>query len=106
ERWPTYAERVLGLGFQAVVGVPMNVHGTTIGVLNVYREVPGPWDPDDVEVCGILADMAAGYVLYATALEGQAELSRQLDTALHSRAVIEQAKGVLMANQHIDEATA
>ncbi|MEX0868840.1 MAG: GAF and ANTAR domain-containing protein, partial [Nitriliruptoraceae bacterium] len=106
DQWPNYTTRARELGFEAVIGVPLNVHRTTIGVLNVYRDTPRAWSHQDIESCEILAAMAAGYVLYASALQDQTELSGQLQQALQSRAVIEQAKGVLMAREQIDDAAA
>ncbi|MEX2627249.1 MAG: GAF and ANTAR domain-containing protein [Ilumatobacteraceae bacterium] len=106
DQWPNYTTRARELGFEAVIGVPLNVHRTTIGVLNVYRDTPRAWSHQDIESCEILAAMAAGYVLYASALQNQTQLSGQLQHALESRAVIEQAKGVLMAREQIDGETA
>ncbi|MFA9446070.1 GAF domain-containing protein [Egicoccus sp. AB-alg6-2] len=47
--WPEYRSRALELGLRSVLGLPLNARGTTIGVLNVYRDRPGPWSDEDVE---------------------------------------------------------
>lgn len=105
-RWPTYTPKVLALGLRAVIGVPLNAQGETIGVLNVYRSTPTPWTEDDVEACEILAAMGAGYVLHANQLVASQRLTDQLHEALDSRMVIERAKGILMAKHDIDADTA
>lgn len=106
ERWPTYTERALELGFESVLGVPLNACGQTIGVLNVYRDEAGAWTERDVEVCEVLAAMGASYILSASQLRAQHELSDNLQRALDSRVVIEQAKGILMSTSDVDADTA
>jgi GAF domain-containing protein len=106
DRWPTYRAKALELGLRSVIGVPLNAHGQTIGVLNVYRPEPGPWSSDDVEACEILAAMGAGYILHANQLRASQELAEQLQEALDSRAIIERAKGLLMATEQVDAETA
>jgi GAF domain-containing protein len=105
-RWPGYQQRALELGFRSVLGVPMNAWGQTIGVVNVYRDDPGPWSDDDIAAAEIVTAMGAGYVLHADQLQAQHELASQLQTALQSRDVIGQAKGILMARHDVDAATA
>jgi GAF domain-containing protein len=105
-RWPEYQQRALELGFRSVLGVPMNAWGQTIGVVNVYRDGPGPWSDGDIETAEIVTAMGAGYVLHADQLQAQHELATQLQTALQSRDVIGQAKGILMARHDVDAATA
>ena len=100
--WPEYARRAVELGFRSVLGVPMHTSGRTIGVMNVYRERPGPWSPTDVESAEILVAMGAAYILHADELRAQHTLAEQLHEALASRDVIGQAKGILMARHQID----
>lgn len=100
-RWPTYVERVTGHGLHAVLGVPMVAFGRTVGVVNVYREAPSAWPDEDVEAAEILATMAAGYVVNATRMQQQRELQRQLETAIESRDIIGQAKGILIAREGV-----
>jgi AmiR/NasT family two-component response regulator len=94
------------LGLRAVVAVPMRAWGRTIGVVNIYRDEPGPWGPDAIEAAEIVTAMGAGYVLYADQLRAQHELAGQLQTALESRHVIGQAKGILMIRHGTDAETA
>jgi GAF domain-containing protein len=101
-RWPDYTYRVLELGLQSVLGVPMNAHGQTIGVINVYRDHPSGWSADDIAAAEILAAMGAGYILNANQLRAQHALAEQLEAAIESRDVIGQAKGLLMAQTGVD----
>jgi GAF domain-containing protein len=106
DRWPEYCERAVELGFRAVVGVPMRACGQTIGVLNIYRRDPGAWNEADIEGAEILTAMGAGYVLHANHLRAQHDLTDQLETALGSRDVIGQAKGLLIERHGVDAAEA
>jgi GAF domain-containing protein len=102
ERWPEYAELVEELGLRAVLGVPLNAFGETIGVINIYRERPAAWSEEDIGAAQILASMGAGYILNANQLKAQHTLSEQLHAAIDSRDLIGQAKGIIMAQQQID----
>jgi GAF domain-containing protein len=102
DTWPEYRDQALALDLRAVLAVPMHAWGQTIGVLDIYREDPGPWSPADIEAAEILTAMGAGYVLHANQIQAQHELAEQLQTALTSRDLIGQAKGILMAHHKID----
>jgi signal transduction protein with GAF and PtsI domain len=106
ERWPDYVARAREVGFESAIGIPLNACGQTMGVLNVYRETAGPWTDDDIEAGEILGSMAAGYILNSTQLRAKHELAEQLQGALDSRAVIEQAKGILMAAEGVNAESA
>jgi GAF domain-containing protein len=101
-RWPTYTPVALETGWQAVAGVPMIVEDQHIGALNLYRSQPDEWSPDELQSAQLLTDMAAGYIINARALTESAQLAEQLQRALDSRVVIEQAKGVLAGRHGID----
>ncbi len=106
QRWPAYTRRALDVGLRSVCGVPLNARGRTIGVLNVYRSEPSQWTRDEIDACEILGALGAAYILSAKQLLAQGDLAQQLQTALDSRVVIEQAKGILMARTSIDATTA
>jgi hypothetical protein len=67
--------------------------GEIIGALNIYSREPREWSDEDIAVAVVLADVATSYVLNASRLHDQEQLSQQLQGALESRVVIEQAKG-------------
>jgi len=101
-RWPEYRPRVIQLGLRAVLGVPMNAHGQTIGVINIYRDRPTRWSDEDIASAEILASMGAGYILNANHMRAQHTLAQQLQDAIASRDIIGQAKGILMAQLGLD----
>lgn len=105
-RWPAFERRASQLGVRAVASVPMHTWGQTIGVIDIYRDRPGPWRPDDLEAARIITALGAGYVLHVSQLQAQFEVVDHLRGALESRDVIGQAKGILMARHGIDATTA
>ena len=95
ERWPGYRRVADGLGMRAVVGVPMRLGDQTVGALNMYHHDVREWSQEDLGAARVLANMATAYLINASSLAKQAQLSQQLQQALDSRVVIEQAKGIL-----------
>lgn len=95
ERWPAYRDIALDIGYRSVLTVPMPVRDATIGALDLYRDAPGPWDADVVEVAVALSNLATGYVTMSRALDDATALNSQLQRALDVRVVVEQAKGIL-----------
>lgn len=106
ERWPDYARVARAAGCRSVAGIPMPARQTTIGALNLYRSEPHDWTGRELQVAQILADMAAGHVVHARALDDARVLNRQLQHALDSRVIIEQAKGMIAARNGLDPAEA
>src|SRR5450631_1519256 len=92
-RWPHYSATATRLGVAGVAGIPMRDGDEVIGALNIYSREPREWSDKDIAVAVVLADVATGYVVNASKLHDQEQLSEQLQTALDSRVVIEQAKG-------------
>ena len=72
----------------------MRLADQIIGALNLYARGPREWSDEDIAVAGVLADVATSYVVNASKLRQQEQLSEQLQHALESRVVIEQAKGI------------
>src|ERR1035437_6778456 len=93
-RWPDYSATAAGLGVAGVAGIPMRHSDEIVGALNIYSSEPREWSDEDIAVAGVLADAATSYVLNAAKLHDQEQLSEQLQEALESRIVIEQAKGI------------
>lgn len=105
-RWPAYRPAAVKAGAMAVLGVPMPIGPSRIGALDVYRWTIHDWDDAEIEVARALANMASGYVLNAGALERSNVLTTQLQRALDSRIIIEQAKGILAERHNITPAEA
>ncbi|MFC6022836.1 ANTAR domain-containing protein [Plantactinospora solaniradicis] len=106
-RWPRFAPRATATGFQSVHAFPMRLRSQTIGALNVFGDTQGgDFDGADVPIVQSLADIAAIALLQERAIHRGEVLTEQLQGALNSRIVIEQAKGaVAQARQiSVDEA--
>jgi GAF domain-containing protein len=105
-RWPDYTIAAKHAGIQAVAGIPMLAEGAAIGAVNLYDSQPRDWPAEDLRVATIFASIATGYLAHASSARQQQRTAEQLEQALSTRLVIEQAKGVL-ANQRettVDEA--
>ncbi|WP_378730773.1 GAF and ANTAR domain-containing protein [Nocardia brasiliensis] len=95
DRWPQYTSVAARYNVAAVAGVPMRLNGHKVGAIDLYADQPRDWSAADVEVARLLADMATGYVVNAGRRFQQQQLTEQLQQALNSRVVIEQAKGII-----------
>jgi GAF domain-containing protein len=94
-RWPDFAPRALELGFQTAHCFPLRLRDQVIGALNVFRDLPTPLDAEERRVVRALADVATISLMQERALRRAEQLTEQLQFALNSRVVIEQAKGAL-----------
>jgi GAF domain-containing protein len=94
-RWPQFAAAARDAGFTAVQALPMRLREQVIGALNLFRATPGPFGPADVRVGQALADVATISLLHERSMRHSEILNEQLQTALNSRVIIEQAKGKL-----------
>ncbi|MBM7775353.1 GAF domain-containing protein [Actinokineospora baliensis] len=90
--WPGFAGDT---GFRRAHGIPLRVGATTIGAICLYRVADRPFSGEEVAAVRAIADVAAVRVDTERALRRQRLLAEQLESALQSRVVIEQAKGVL-----------
>jgi GAF domain-containing protein len=94
-RWPRFTPEALRAGFRGVWALPMRLRESTIGSLNLLRTSPAPLASSDLDTAQALADVATIGLIQQRAAEDARLLTEQLQTALDSRVVIEQAKGVL-----------
>lgn len=94
-RWPRFSAVAIEAGFKAADAIPMRLRGTVIGALNLFRSETGSMTDDDVAIAQALADIATIAILqHRTVLETQV-VNDQLNHALTSRVIIEQAKGMV-----------
>jgi GAF domain-containing protein len=94
-RWPAFAPRALAAGIRSVHAFPMRVRERVIGALNVFGADRGALSSDEARVVQALADVATIAILQERALHQAEILTEQLNYALNSRIVIEQAKGAV-----------
>ena len=94
-RWPRFSAAAVEAGFTAVHALPMRLRSETLGAVNLFSATSGPLAPDTVELGQALADAATIGIVHQRALARQEIVAEQLQSALNSRIVIEQAKGFL-----------
>jgi transcriptional regulator with GAF, ATPase, and Fis domain len=101
-RWPRFAAEALAAGFHSVHALPMRLRGTVIGALNLFHIEPGEMRQADVAAAQAMADVATiGVLQHRAALEAQV-INEQLNHALNSRIVIEQAKGIIAEREGLN----
>jgi GAF domain-containing protein len=101
-RFPNYGPRAAGRGAQSTLSVPLTGDGRTVGALNFYSRTPDAFGTDQVALAVLLAAHATLALQAANAYFSSRDLAGQLQDAMSSRAVIEQAKGVLMGRRGCD----
>jgi GAF domain-containing protein len=96
DRWPSFVAAVAQRSdFRSVHALPLRLRGRAIGALNLFHAVPGPLPEHDLALGQALADVATIGILQERAIRRGDVLNEQLQGALTSRVVVEQAKGVL-----------
>jgi GAF domain-containing protein len=95
ERWPDFRATALAQGINSVYAIPLRLRETIIGTLNLMRNERGELNPYDVRAARALADVATIGILQERSIRDAAAIRVQLQHALSSRIIIEQAKGVV-----------
>lgn len=98
DRWPGFVPAAQAQQFQAVDALPMRLRGEVIGAINLFRHHAGPMAEADLYVAQAMADTATIGILSERAIHQHGVLVTQLEAALSSRIIIEQAKGMLAAS--------
>jgi GAF domain-containing protein len=93
-RWPEFSASATRLSMPGVAAVPMRLADEFFGALTLFSPEPREWSDEDMAVADVLANVATSYIVNASKLRQQEQLSEQLQHALTSRIVIEQAKGI------------
>ena len=101
-RWPRFTAAAAEVGFAAVHALPMRLRSEVIGALNLFDVQPGALDEGKLRIGQALADVATIGLLQQRAIHRRDILAEQLQTALNSRVLIEQAKGVLAERLRVD----
>lgn len=100
DRWPRFAPRAVQAGFRSVHAFPMRLRQTVIGALNLFGDEPGRLGDAEARVVQALADIATIGILQERSIRRGEVLTEQLQSALNSRIVVEQAKGALAQIRH------
>jgi GAF domain-containing protein len=100
ERWPKFAPTAVAAGYSSVHAVPMRVRDEVVGAMNLF----GDQGDNDIHlpVAQALTDVAAIALMQGELARRRQTLAEQLQRALDSRVVIEQAKGLLAGRLHVD----
>jgi transcriptional regulator with GAF, ATPase, and Fis domain len=92
-RWPHFASRATTLGLSSVHAFPLRLRDEVIGALGVFGTAPGDLDDNEAQIVQALGDVAAIALLQERTIRGGEVLVEQLQGALNTRIIIEQAKG-------------
>jgi len=102
DRWPVFTDLARDSGYGSVHAIPLRLRDQTLGSLNLFRDTTGALNEDDATAAQALADVATISILQERALREIDSTRDQLQRALDSRVVIEQAKGVVSYTQSVD----
>jgi GAF domain-containing protein len=98
-RWPQWAAQARDIGVNSSLSIGLPVQDTVTGALNIYAAKPDAFDDDAVVLGQTFAGYAAVALANAHLYDTTASLAQQMQAAMDSRAVIEQAKGIVMAER-------
>lgn len=100
-RWPRFAPQAIASGFRSVHAFPLRLRDEVIGAMNIFGHDVGGLDDTDTQIVQALADVAAIGLLQERAISRGEVLTEQLQGALNSRIIIEQAKGAVAQAHNI-----
>jgi GAF domain-containing protein len=104
-RWPAFRQQATAAGLRAWLSVPVRQRHGPIGALDLARTDPRPWQPQEVATGGAFARLIMATLELASARQ-QEGLGPELEFAVQHDARVEQARGVLMERERVDEAAA
>lgn len=102
DAWGEFRKSALAEGFRSAHAVPLRLRRSVIGTLTLFRNDEGELSNEDASVAQGLADVATIGILQERALRESSIAQEQLQHALDSRVVIEQAKGVIAQTHGVD----
>jgi transcriptional regulator with GAF, ATPase, and Fis domain len=101
-RWPRFTAAASEVGFQSTHAIPLRLRDSVVGAMNLFCVSDTRLSDEDTALGQALADIATIGLLQERAVRQSGLIAEQLQTALNSRILIEQAKGVLLASAGID----
>jgi transcriptional regulator with GAF, ATPase, and Fis domain len=101
-RWPMFAPYATAAGFRSVHAFPMRLRTEVIGAMGIFSTAAGRFDDSDAQILQALADVATIGLLQERTIHRAEVLTEQLQGALNTRIVIEQAKGAIAQARHVD----
>lgn len=102
DRWPDYTPRAVELGVRSSLSVPLPTQEHVVAALNWYSKKPRAFTQDHIGPAETFASQVAVAVTNAHLYNSVATTARQMQEAMATRAIIEQAKGILMAQSRVD----
>lgn len=102
DRWPKFTAAAEEIGYASVHAIPLRLRETVIGALNLFSTKVGALPSTDLGTAQALADIATIGILQERAIHHVEMVVEQLQGALNSRILIEQAKGLLAEAGNLD----
>jgi hypothetical protein len=106
DRWPNFTPQAREAGFEMVHAIPLRLRSEVIGAMNIFSPELRVLSAEEVNLTQALADAGTIGILQERAIKHGTDLASQLQGALNSRIVIEQAKGIVAERRQTDMDTA
>jgi GAF domain-containing protein len=105
-RWPRYTPQAVKCGARSSLSIPLPVENYLVGALNIYSTKPHAFTEESVRVGSALGVHLTAALSHAESSHGHRLRAEHLEKAMESRSIIEQAKGIIMAQQKCNGETA
>lgn len=102
DRWPLFVPAARAAGFASVHALPMRLRDISLGTLGLFGVHVGALNDEDLSLGQALADVASVALVQDRAVTDRESINAQLQNALTSRVVLEQAKGLLAQQGDLD----
>jgi len=102
DRWPIFVPKAVAMGYEAVHALPMRLRTERLGALNLFSPRAVEFHDEGLRIVQALADIATIAIIQERSIRLAEDTTTQLQGALASRVVIEQAKGILAQHSNID----
>jgi GAF domain-containing protein len=103
DRWPRFCRQAASLGIRSCYALPLVTDGEPAGALMLYARKPGAFGPEEITRAEVFAGYASGALTLSLRIASCQDQNEQLRSSIVSRAVIDQALGVIMATEHCSQ---